>query len=212
MSVWLVIAVCLVFAYLSGGIPFGAVVARAHKVDITKAGSGNTGATNVFRTLGWKAGLVVAVLDVAKGAAPALLALVLAAAWPQWQRDLLVVATACAAMIGHMYSPYFGLRGGKGIATVGGGIAVLMPLAFAILLVAFVAAIAIARIVSVASLTLAVAFPAIIWALYPDRPVLLVFALVASPLVIWRHRANIRRLARGEEPRIEWKPTADSGE
>lgn len=197
------IAAVVVVGYLLGGIPFGVIVSKAvYKVDITKLGSGNTGATNVFRSLGWKAALVVALSDIAKGAVPAIGArLVADPAWGLMGSDLLVVLAGVAAMLGHMYSPYFRLRGGKGIATGGGAIIVLMPLAFPVLLAVFAGTIALTRIVSVASLTAATVFPLVIWLLYPERPVLLTFALAAVPLVFWAHRANIARLVRGEEPR-----------
>jgi acyl phosphate:glycerol-3-phosphate acyltransferase len=194
----------IVVGYLLGGIPFGAIVSRRmHGVDITTVGSGNTGATNVFRALGWKPALIVAVLDVAKGAVPALLARLLAdPAWAASGRDLLIIGAGLAAMAGHMFSPYFRLRGGKGIATAGGAILVLMPKAFLVLVVVFAGSILIFRIVSVASMLAAVVFPFTILFLYPERPVLLAFAVVVVPLVFWSHRENIRRLVRGEERRI----------
>jgi glycerol-3-phosphate acyltransferase PlsY len=201
--VWRIVVV-VAAGYLLGGIPFGVIVTRRmHGVEITSVGSGNTGATNVFRAVGWRAALIVALLDVAKGAAPALFAYLLAEpAWADAGRDLLIIAAGVAAMTGHMFSPYFRLRGGKGIATAAGAILVLMPKAFLLLLALFVAAILVIRIVSVASLLAAAVFPlAILW-LYPERPVLFAFASVLVPLVAWSHRANIARLLRGEEPRI----------
>jgi glycerol-3-phosphate acyltransferase PlsY len=201
--VWRVIAI-LAMGYLVGGIPFGVIVSRRlHGVDITELGSGNTGASNVFRALGWRPGLLVALLDVAKGAVPALAAILLAdPAWTMSGRDLLVIVAGVSAMAGHMFSPYFRLRGGKGIATAAGAILVLMPKAFVVLAVIFIAVAVFVRIVSVASMLAAAAFPVAIVVLYPDRPVLLAFAVVAVPLVVWAHRTNITRLLRGEEPRI----------
>jgi glycerol-3-phosphate acyltransferase PlsY len=192
-------------AYLVGGIPFGVIAARfIYHEDITKLGSGSTGSTNVYRVLGWKAALPVALLDIGKGSvAAALAAFVFASpAWGRNAMDLLVVITGVTAMLGHMYSPYFKLRGGKGIATAAGAILVLMPKTFPVLLVIFVGVILIWRIVSIASMASALVFPVAIAALYPDRPVLLVFALVVLPLVVWAHRSNIRRLVHGEEPKI----------
>jgi glycerol-3-phosphate acyltransferase PlsY len=209
--VWRV-AVAVGFAYLLAGVPFGVIVARRfHGLDITTVGSGNTGATNIFRTLGWKAALPVALLDVAKGAVPALLARYVLAD-PTWQasgRDLLIIATGIAAMAGHMYSPYFRMRGGKGVATAAGAILVLMPRVFFALLVIFVVLIVLVRIVSVASMLTAVALPLVTWPLYPDRLVLFVFACVAVPLIFWSHRANIGRLLRHEEPRITMGRASD---
>lgn len=201
------VVVSLALGYFIAGVPFGVVVARRmHGVDITKLGSGNTGATNVFRTLGWRPALVVALLDVAKGAVPALMARFLLAdpSWSLSARDLLVIATGLAAMAGHMFSPYFRLRGGKGVATAAGAILVLMPEAFAALLLVFVVLVVTVRIVSAASIVTAFTFPAAILWFYrgQDRPVLVAFAALAVPLIVWSHRANIARLIRGEEPRI----------
>jgi acyl phosphate:glycerol-3-phosphate acyltransferase len=201
--VWRVVLV-VGAGYLLGGVPFGAIVSRRMGgIDITTFGSGNTGATNVFRALGWRPALIVAVLDVAKGAVPALLALLIAdKAWAADGVDLLIIAAGVAAMAGHMFSPYFRLRGGKGIATAAGAILVLMPKAFLALVIIFVVGNLVIRIVSVVSLLSASAVPFLILWLYPQRPVLLYFALVVVLLVVWSHRANIRRLLRGEEPRI----------
>lgn len=209
--VWRV-AVAVGFGYLVAGVPFGAIVARRYYgLDITKLGSGNTGATNIFRTLGWKAALTVAVLDVAKSAVPALLARFVLAdpSWGANGRDLLVIASGVSSMAGHMFSPYFRLRGGKGVATAAGAILVLMPRAFLALFVIFAALILVIRVVSVASMLSAIALPLVTWGLYPDRPVLLVFACAAVPLVFFSHRANIGRLLRGEEPRITMGRASD---
>jgi glycerol-3-phosphate acyltransferase PlsY len=209
--VWRV-AVAIGFGYLLAGVPFGAIVARRYYgLDITKMGSGNTGATNIFRTLGWKAALTVAVLDVAKSAVPALAARFLLAdpLWGANGRDLLIIAAGVSSMAGHMFSPYFRLRGGKGVATAAGAILVLMPRAFFALFVIFVALILVIRVVSVASMLSAIALPLVTWGLYPDRPVLLVFACAAVPLVFFSHRANIGRLLHGEEPRITMGRASD---
>ena len=207
------VVVAVAFGYLMGGIPFGVIVARRLGVDITTLGSGNTGATNVFRSLGWRPALAVALLDVAKGAVPALAArfLLADAAWGVNARDLLLISVAGAAMAGHMFSPYFRFRGGKGVATAAGGILVLMPEAFFALLAVFVLLILATRIVSLASILTAFTFPVTIALLYHDRPVLFGFAIVAVPLIVWSHRANIGRLRRHEEPRITMgRPTQGS--
>jgi len=198
------VVIAIALGYFMGGIPFGVIVGRRLGVDITALGSGNTGATNVFRTMGWRPALAVALLDVAKGAVPALAARFLLAdvAWGVNARDLLLITVAGAAMAGHMFSPYFRFRGGKGVATAAGGILVLMPEAFLVLLVVFVALVLVFRIVSVSSILTAFVFPVAIALLYHDRPVLFGFAIVAVPMIVWSHRANIGRLLRGEEPRI----------
>jgi glycerol-3-phosphate acyltransferase PlsY len=210
------VVIAVAFGYFLAGIPFGVIVARKlYGVDITALGSGNTGATNVFRSLGWRPALVVAVLDVAKGAVPALAARFLLhdPTWSMSARDLFVIAAGGAAMAGHMFSPYFRFRGGKGVATAAGGILVLMPEAFVALVAIFVLLVLTIRIVSVASILSALSFPALIWVIYhgQDRPVLFGFAIVAIPMIVWSHRSNIGRLMRGEEPRITMARRANRG-
>ncbi len=192
--------------YLLGGVPFGIVVSRfLFHTDITAQGSGSTGATNVYRALGWKAALPVGILDFVKGSVPPLVAFAVAgqAGWSADARDWLAIAAGLAAVAGHSYSPYFGLRGGKGVATAGGLALVLVPGILAFELSVFALLVFTVRIVSVASLVVAVAFPFLVWRFYSGRPALIAFSVIAASLVIWRHRANIVRLARGEEPRID---------
>ena len=191
-------------AYLVGGIPFGVIFGRhLHGVDIQTMGSGATGATNVYRNLGWKTALAVGLLDIAKGAvAVGVARFVAPAGWSQNGADLLAIAAGVAAMAGHVYSPFLRFRGGKGISVAAGGIVVLMPWVALVLIVVFAGAVLALRIVSVASMLAALVFPVAILVLYPERPLLVLFAVLALPLVLWAHRANIRRLLRGEEPRI----------
>jgi glycerol-3-phosphate acyltransferase PlsY len=198
------IVVPLATGYLLGGVPFGVIVARVfYKVDITTLGSGNTGGTNVYRNLGWKAGLAVALLDIAKAAIPTALGLLIAdKAWGPGAADWLAIAGGVSAAVGHSYSPYIRLRGGKAVSSFGGIVIVLMPWAAAILLPFLALMIAVVRIVSVASMLTALALPLLAWAIYPGRTPLMVVSLIASVFVIWRHRTNIARLMRGEEPRI----------
>ncbi len=193
---------CLAGGYFVGGVPFGAMIAWGYGVDITTQGSGATGATNVLRTLGWRPALAVVVLDIAKGALPVAASLCLTLTWATWARDLLGLSVGVIAMLGHSYSPFLRMHGGKGIATGGGAVIVLMPWAAAVLLPAFAIYVAASRIVSLASIAIALLFPLEVWLIYPERPVLLVFACLAVPLVLWRHRSNMGRLLRGEEPRI----------
>jgi acyl phosphate:glycerol-3-phosphate acyltransferase len=203
------VAGVIAVAYLMGGIPFGVVIGRRFfGVDVSQHGSGNTGATNVFRVIGWKAAVPSALLDVAKGAVPTLLAIWLAD--PKWGvewRDWFAIAAGMAAVLGHMYSPYRGLRGGKGVATAAGVIIVLQPLAILILLASFIGLIAVFRIVSIASVLAAIEYPVLMWLLYSDRPAFVLFAVMAALSVVWAHRGNIRRIFRGEEPRIDGKLT-----
>jgi glycerol-3-phosphate acyltransferase PlsY len=194
----------IVFGYLLGGIPFGVIVTRVFfKADITALGSGNTGGTNVYRNFGWGPAIAVGLLDVAKAAVPTIVGFMLAdPAWGPDARDWVAIAAGLAAAAGHSYSPYFRLRGGKAVSSAAGIILVLMPWDAAVLLPFFVLMVALLRIVSVGSMLCAVALPFVTWTLYPGRTPLLVASLAASVFVVWRHRTNIARLLKGEEPRI----------
>ncbi|MEO1330200.1 MAG: glycerol-3-phosphate 1-O-acyltransferase PlsY [Pseudomonadota bacterium] len=181
-------------AFLIGAIPFGLLVARGFGLgDIRKIGSGNIGATNVLRTGNKTAAALTLALDAAKGAIPALLGFYLAGP----------IAAACAGLggfLGHCYSPFLGFKGGKGVAT---GFGVLLAWRWELGLICalvWVATALLVRISSVASLATAVA--AVIAANALAECDALPFAIVMAAVLIWRHRANIARLIRGEEPRI----------
>jgi glycerol-3-phosphate acyltransferase PlsY len=193
-------------AYLVGSVPWAVIVVRIFwKQDIRTLGSGNTGATNVLRVFGTAPGVVVLLLDGAKGALGVWLAsLFTAAEWGASGSDWLMALGALAAIAGHTFSPFIGFRGGKGIATAAGAIAVLAPLVWPVLLAIFLVAAGASRMVSIGSIALAAVFPVVCWVVYPDRLALLLFALLASALVLWRHRSNMARIARGEEPRVRF--------
>ncbi len=194
-------------AYLLGGIPFSYLAGRrVAGIDLREHGSGNLGATNTFRILGPRVAAAVLACDVAKGAVP-----VLAATRLDLPGDVPAHALGLVAMffaiLGHMYSPWLRLSGGKGIATSAGAFAALEPWAFLGAFVVFVAVFAARRIVSLASLSAAVTLPLFVWlsgrlgASRPHRSTLLVSLLIML-IVIVRHRENIRRLRAGTEPRL----------
>jgi glycerol-3-phosphate acyltransferase PlsY len=187
----------LVGAYFLGSVPFAYLVVRAAgKGDIRKTGSGNVGATNSLRAAGWKAAAVVLVLDVAKGSA-AVWGMRLVTASPDWS-----AAAAVAAVVGHCFPVWLGFRGGKGVATLVGGYALVAPVALAVTAAVWVVSCAVSRIIAVASLTAAAALPiAVYFVMRPSAPVVYA-AVVTSLVVIWRHRENLDRLVRGQEPRV----------
>jgi glycerol-3-phosphate acyltransferase PlsY len=205
-------AIALPLAYLVGSIPFGLVVARAVKgIDIRKAGSGNVGATNVGRVIGWRWGLLVFLFDALKGFAPVYaLAPVVAGSFALGLRpasDTLQILCGVAAILGHTFPVWLGFKGGKGVAT-GFGVAMgFAPLATAVALVTWIVVVAFTRYVSVASMAAALALPAAFMVMHRGdafgrfRAVTAVL-LFAGMLVILRHRQNIRRLLKGEENRI----------
>lgn len=206
---WLLIPL----GFLLGSVPFGLLLGKLKGIDIREHGSGNIGATNVFRTLGKKSGIVCLLLDFLKGLLPVLLA-------KQFVPDNTVgqtieVATALAAILGHNYSPWIGFKGGKGIATSAGALAGLIPpVAFVLLIVIFVAFTFTTKYVSVGSIATAVALPILmLWGSYYHGKIadgtwnkpLFIFSLIAGFLAVWKHRANIARLRAGTENRIGQK-------
>jgi glycerol-3-phosphate acyltransferase PlsY len=190
--------------YLLGAVPFGVVVGRwARGVDIRNYGSGNIGTTNAYRVLGAKAGTLVLVCDLAKGAVPAFLAGHFFAPW-------LAVILAALPVIGHLRSIFLRGSGGKGVAAGGGVVLGLMWPVLLIELGVFLAVLLTARMVSAASLAAAVAFPIAVWLTGQPLPYLVV-AFVLSPLVIIAHHANIRRILAGTERRITFTRKGQGG-
>lgn len=191
----------LLVAYVVGSTPFAYLAGRALRgIDLRQHGSGNLGATNVLRTLGIPAGVVVLALDAAKGAVPTL-----------WFQDWFGAAPGvwwpalfgAAAIAGHV-RPYFGLfkGGGKGVATAAGVFGALSPIAFAIALFVFVVLVAVTRYVSVGSVGGAVALAVASATLYGPQSQRALVALVIAAFVVYTHRANLARLRRGEEPKF----------
>jgi glycerol-3-phosphate acyltransferase PlsY len=206
------LAVTALLSYLMGAIPSGYLIARWRGVDILKRGSGNIGATNVGRVLGRPFGVLVFVLDFAKGAAPALLAKWWTAAQqPELPANSLAVTAAVAAFLGHLYPIYLRFRGGKGVATAAGAVTVLLPgPALAALFIWFAVVLA-SRYVSLASLAAAVVLCLFRLVFTPnpwsaDDWILTLFCLIAAVLILLRHRANVGRLLRGNENRLKETP------
>lgn len=188
----------LALAYLLGATPTSYVVARTfHGIDLRKHGSGNLGATNAFRVLGWRAAVPVMIVDVAKGWAPAFF-------FPRWDgADPLewALAYGAAAVIGHVFSLFVGFRGGKGVATGAGVFMALAPWAALISLIVWGVIVTLTRIVSLASLLAAIVLPLAVFV--TGEPPLKIWVSIALALfVLYAHRSNIRRLLRGEESRF----------
>jgi glycerol-3-phosphate acyltransferase PlsY len=199
------VALVVVPAYLLGALPWGLWVGFARRLDVRRHGSGNLGATNVYRTLGPRYGLAVLALDAAKGAAAVAWARggPWGAAFPEGA-EWAALAAGLAAIVGHVLTIFAGWRGGRGVATTVGVFLALAPAAMGLGLGAFVIAFALTRRVSVGSLALALVYPVgIAWTVHgAGRAKLLVAGIAAAALIVWRHLPNIRRLLRGEEPRI----------
>ena len=194
-------AVAFALAYVSGSIPFAHLVGIAKGVDLRKQGSGNLGATNVFRVLGWKIGLAVFLADAMKGALPVLLLP------PRLEVGrnpaIWAIVIGVAAIAGHVRPVFlkFG-KGGKGVATAAGVFFALAPLPMLVAFGVFVAIVLATGYVSLGTLVSAVVLPALLGVtLGPRAPLFLVSVMIAT-FVFWTHRANIGRLRRGEENRF----------
>lgn len=189
-------------AYLLGTFPSAALVGRWKGLDPTRAGSGNPGASNAYRTMGKRAGALVLVGDLCKGVVAAGVGLA------SGDRGI-AVACGLAAVVGHVLPATRGFRGGKGVATAAGVTVVLLPLPGLVLAVMWVAIAKVSKTASVASIAVAVGLPAA--AAIDGRPLAEVLAFGAcGALVVVRHRSNIDRLLRGEEHSLERDPDADA--
>lgn len=205
----------LLVSYLVGSIPFGWVLARALKgVDLRRVGSGNIGATNAMRVLGKPLGVLAFALDFGKGWLPVALFAEAFLRDPDGLGSLQVLCGA-AAVVGHVFPLYLGFRGGKAVATGSGAIVAIDPLIFLIGGLVWMLSITTVRMVSVASILMALTFPVVAWQragedLYGTEVVWGTGALAA--LVVWRHRANLLRIASGTEPRTASRGTRPAAE
>ena len=188
-------------AYLLGGIPAAYIAGRLVRgIDLRDHGSGNLGATNVYRVMGAKVAIPVFAFDIAKGAAAVSLIPRISAS-PSLANWALVYGLA--AIAGHVRSPYLGWRsGGKGVATALGVFLALTPWATLAALVAWFVVLGISRFVSLASLAAAVVLPVAISMIDGTRTPMLVLSVVVSLFVFWTHRANIDRIRHGQEQRV----------
>ena len=208
--------------FLLGSIPFGLLMGKIKGIDIRQHGSGNIGATNVFRTLGKQLGITCLLLDFSKGLIPVLIAKNMVEpmmAEQQFTAQSIEVLTALASIMGHNYSPWIGFKGGKGIATTAGVITALMPFGLLLLILVWTIFTFTTKYVSVGSIAAAASLPILVitgsafhgklangtW----NKP-LFIFSLIAAILAIWKHRANLARLKAGTENRIGQKKKEDS--
>jgi glycerol-3-phosphate acyltransferase PlsY len=191
----LVIILLIFAAYVIGSVPTGYLLGKLRGVDVRTIGSGNVGATNVARAVGKSQGIITLIADAAKGYLPVFTALQLG------QDSLTVALTAIAAFLGHLYPLFLNFRGGKGVATGFGALLALAPMATLVLVVVFALTAVATRIVSLGSLATAVAAPLSLW-LFHQPAAIVAMGCFLGAMVIRRHRANIRRLLAGTEPRF----------
>lgn len=203
-------------AYLLGSIPTGYVVAKARGIDIRKVGSGNIGATNVFRILGKPAGIFVLLTDAAKGFVSCLCVGVLVhrvllhetLVPPGAEYELHKIIGGFAAILGHNYTCFLKFKGGKGIATSAGVVLALLPKALAVGLAVWIILFLVTRYVSVASIGAAFVLPFGTWFFNRTDTLLISVAAVIGVLAIYKHKSNIQRLMNGTENRFGKKKEA----
>jgi glycerol-3-phosphate acyltransferase PlsY len=185
----------VILAYLTGSVPFAFLLARRVGIDVRRSGSGNVGAANVLRTTGTWRGIAAMALDVAKGAAAVLLAgLTTGGAGT-------VAASGAAAVVGHIYPVWLRFHGGKGVAVAAGVFAVLTPAATGIAAALFLITVWLTRYVSLGSIAATLALPPAAW-LAGAPTAVVVAAAGTGGLILFRHRANLRRLLAGTERRM----------
>ena len=191
------VSLYLILSYLCGSIPFGYIIAKIFKkTDIRKQGSGNTGATNVYRTISKPLGILTLFLDLLKGFVPVYL-VSLTNPSTYW----IVIVVALATILGHIFTVFLNFKGGKGVATACGAFLAMNPLAVLICFVSFVIVLIIFKYVSLASIVAAILLPISLY-LLNSLSELVIFSCIISLLVIIRHISNIKRLLNGTENKI----------
>ncbi|MDA0194220.1 MAG: glycerol-3-phosphate 1-O-acyltransferase PlsY [Bacteroidetes bacterium] len=205
-------------AYLLGSFPTSVWFGKYYfKIDILKHGSGNPGATNTFRVLGRRAGTIVLLGDILKGAIATTLAVFLLRLDFIYPDELLRfrLLFGVFAVVGHIFSVFLNFKGGKGVATLLGVTLAIAPEGAAISIAIFVTVLMISKYVSVGSIVAALAFPLtliLLPALRPDDPILIVYGFLLTIVIIWTHRMNIRRLIKGEENKTNLMSMGNKGE
>ena len=204
-----------VIAYLLGSIPTGFLVAKARGVDIRTVGSGNIGATNVLRILGKPAGIFVMLADAAKGWLAVIRLAKLVGRWffpdaSPLSIEWFHLCAGIAAILGHNYTCWLRFKGGKGIATSAGVLVALVPVPLLIILGIWIVVFALTRYVSLASISASFALPFAAWFVC-ESPTLIIVTAALAALAIYKHKANIQRLIKGTEHRIDFKKPSPVG-
>jgi len=192
-------------AYLLGSLPWAVWTGKIfHKIDIREHGSGNAGATNIIRVLGWKTGVPVLIADLAKGYLATMLPVIFRLAVPHSSEMInFQILMGILAITGHVLPVFAGFRGGKGVATLFGMLLAINPLLTAICIGIFLMVILITGIVSVASITAGILFPVILFLFFdPSSLIFRIFSILIAFALVFTHRENIKRLLKGEEKKL----------
>jgi glycerol-3-phosphate acyltransferase PlsY len=199
----------VLLAFVSGSIPWSWILGKIRGVDIRKEGSGNTGATNLFRVCGRGIGFTGLFLDAFKGALPILAAKYGIAGFTPSAGQWVLAAASIFAVMGHVFSPWLGFRGGKGVATTFGVLMVLSPLTVAVGFAVFILIFSATRYVSLGSVSAPVAMIPAVFILEPAEPSVQIIICLVAVLIVVRHKSNIVRLLRGEENKFSFRGGKD---
>ncbi|MGD0341133.1 MAG: glycerol-3-phosphate 1-O-acyltransferase PlsY [Bacteroidales bacterium] len=197
--------IAAIAAYLLGSIPTAVWIGKTfHKVDVREHGSGNAGTTNTIRVLGWKTGIPVLIIDMAKGWLAAMLPVFLKIAPPgSAQLINLQIMTGLFAIVGHIFPLFAGFRGGKGVATVAGAMLAIHPFLTLSCFGVFLIVLVLTGIVSVSSMSMGIAFPVLLFTLFHTPSLIFrIFSVLVAVSLIITHRKNIKRLLKGEEKKL----------
>ena len=198
----------ILLAYLLGSVPSAVWIGKlVYGIDVRQHGSGNAGATNVIRVLGYKAGIPVLLLDVFKGWLAVQLAVWMPV--PGLSVEMMIyvrIGMALAAVLGHVFPVYAGFKGGKGVGTIAGAGISMFPLAILLVLVVFILVLAVTHYVSLSSILASLAFPLVVYFIIGVRhPGLVGLSLLVSVFIPVTHRKNIKRLMNGEERKFDFR-------
>lgn len=198
----------LLLAYLVGSIPSAVWVGRTfYGIDVREYGSGNAGATNTFRVLGKRPGIVVLIMDVLKGFAGVKLAYLVGDYDPASPEFIdFELALSVCALLGHIFPVYVGFRGGKGVATMLGILVAVHTPAALICAGVFLITLLATGYVSLSSMAAGLAFPVVIMVFYSTNSSINIFSLAVAIMILVTHQRNIERLIAGEESRVKWHP------
>jgi len=199
------LTIALLAAYLLGSIPTAVWAGRLFmNIDIREHGSGNAGAANAIRVLGWKVGIPVLLTDMAKGWLSAMLPVFFDLADPGSALAVnLQIATGMIAIAGHVFPVFAGFRGGKGVATTAGVLLAINPLLTLSCLAVFIIVVLLTRIVSVSSISAGISFPVFLFTLFDTpSPLFKIFSVFIAVALLITHRKNIQRLLKGEEKKF----------
>ena len=201
-------SIIFITAFFMGSLPTGYLVAQAKGINIKSVGSGNIGATNVTRAMGKGWGAFVLIIDALKGFIPVLFVKLYFTSLPQTDLYVLMTVSGVCAVAGHVFTPFLGFKGGKGIATTLGMLLALSPLFAILVILIWLLLFLFTRVSSVGALSAALSMPIISFFLFHDKPVFLImmtFASFMTLFIFFTHRENIQRLYRGEEKAFKKK-------